>query len=92
MNDFIIKAKRFGKRHKKGLIIAGVVTGLIITFIAGEKYALDKAQAGIDMIDKAGLLDLKILRDDGNYDIVSQKEFCNWLAENRDTVLELCKG
>lgn len=89
MNEFIKKATKFGKEHKKALIITGIGTGLIVAFVTGEKYALDRAQTGFDIIDRAGLIDWKILRDDGNFDIVSQKEFCSWIAENRDVIREL---
>jgi len=81
MNKFIEKAKDFGKKHKKGLTIFGVGTGLVIAFIAGEKYDQMCVADGLEKIDKAGLVDWKIPDGDG-FKVVDAKECAIYIHEH----------
>lgn len=88
MNEIIEKAKNFGKEHKKALTIIGVGTGLIIAFIAGEKYDNYCVADGLNKVDKAGLIDWKV-PDGDDFKVVSVKEFDNYIQEHADELRKI---
>lgn len=88
MNKFIKKAKDFGKEHKKALTIVGVGTGLVIAFIAGEKFDNICVAHGLEKFDKAGLVDWKIPDDDG-FKVVSAKELGEYIQEHADELRKI---
>lgn len=88
MNEFIKKAKDFGKEHKKALTIVGVGTGLVIAFIAGETYDNICVSNGLEKIDKAGLVDWKV-PDGDDFKVVSVKEFVKYIQEHADELRKI---
>ena len=88
MNEFIEKAKNFGKEHKKVLTIVGVGTGLVIAFIAGEKYDNLCVANGLEKIDKAGLIDWKIPDGDG-FKVSNVTEVTKYINEHFDELRKI---
>ena len=88
MNEFIKKATDFVQEHKKALTIVGVGTGLVVAFIAGEKYSEYLIGDGLSKVDAAGLVDWKIPDGDG-FKIVDAKEFATYISDHQDELRKI---
>lgn len=88
MNEFIKKATDFVQEHKKPLTIIGIGTGLVVAFIAGEKYSEYCIGDGFNKIDAAGLVDWKIPDGDG-FKVVEAKELATYISEHQDELRKI---
>lgn len=88
MNEFIKKATDFVQEHKKPLTIIGIGTGLLVAFIAGEKYYEYCIGDGFKKIDAAGLVDWKVPDGDG-FKVVEAKELATYISEHQDELRKI---
>jgi hypothetical protein len=76
--------KEFGKKHSKGLMISGCITGgLIIGYFIGSGSCEMRIASGLDKMYDAGLIDWKVPDGDG-FRVVDADEFADYLEAHKE--------
>lgn len=76
--------KEFGKKHSKGLIVSGCITGgLIIGYFVGSVSSEIRIGSGLEKMHDLGLIGWKVPDGDGFRD-VDTEEFAKYLTDHKE--------